>query len=287
MPIPGSQQSGTSRTSQPDLSRSEHTASFLAPAQLAAAQRLTAAQVAKAKGYDISGTDVEQLLADITGGHAQPNRSNRPVADLEVDGVGYSVKTSKLNPVASLPKWQQWLGREISILTSRVSLRDNLPQGKTMFDVRASTLGKRVVEEYNHALEQSRELYGVEKLAVLARLDVPEEQLVRYLYWEEELEPIDNANLIWSDSARASRRAGQSDGQALSRNIRAHFRDQAQASEDRGASAVSWCSNGNQLYKRHEIPANADTWVLPYSMILSRDRVTELILQDIDQQLRG
>jgi hypothetical protein len=129
------------------------------------------------------------------------------------------------------------------------------------------------VDSYNSIIES----YGVERLGVLLRLRVEAERHWRYYYWEEEIEPLNPAALIWSNSER--NQAG-----SWTRNVRAHYRDQI-SGQDRGAAAVSWCSGGSQLYKRHQIPVDADTWIVADAEVLSREEATAAILRAVDERL--
>jgi hypothetical protein len=237
---------------------------------------LTAAQKSKSKGADMSGEQVEELMAEIMGGQVQPGRSNRPVPDLFAgDGTPYSIKTLALTEAASRPEWHQWLGQQVNLPVSRLQPKGALPRGKTLFDTTANALGRRLVSAFNEMIES----YGVERLGVLLRLRVESEKLWRYYYWSEEIEAIDPAALLWRDSEHT--REG-----TWTRNIHAHYRDEISGS-DRGPAALSWCSASSQLWIRHRIPADADTWVVADAEILSREEATAAILQAIDARLLG
>lgn len=250
---------------------SEHVGTYLTSEMLSRARRLTAAQRSKSKGGDLSGEQVEELLAEILGGQVQPGRSNRPVPDLyDAGGTPYSVKTLAIDFAACRPQWTDWLGQQIRLPVTRLHPTGDLPRGRTLFDASPAAIGRRLISAYNSMIEQ----YGAERLAVLLRLRVEGEQLWRYLYWEEEIKPLDPADYRWSDSDRGRE-------ESWTRNLRAHLRDQ---DRDEGA-AISWCSSGAQLYMRHRIADDTDTFVVPDAEVLSREEATAAILRAIDERL--
>lgn len=229
-----------------------------------------AIQKSRSEGADVFGEQLEQILAEIMGGTWLPKRSNRAVADFfDADGVPYSSKTLLLKPVASRPDWRERLGEEVCLPVSRITPSGSLPRGKTLFDASPGAIGDRIVTAYNERLEQ----YGVERLAVTLRLRIEDEQLWRYLYWEEDLTPLHPKQLKWSDSKDAE------DG--WSRNLRASYRDQP----NKSAADLRWTSAGSQLWIRHQIPADADTFVVPDDHVLDRAAGNAAISQRIDEQL--
>lgn len=250
--------------------RSEHSATYLTRSELNRASRMMAIQKSRSEGADVFGEQLEQVLAEIMGGTWFRKRTNRPVPDFwDQDGVPYSSKTLLLEPVASRPDWRDRLGETVSLPVSRIKPTGELPKGKTLFDASARAIGQRVVEAYNASLER----YGVERLAVTLRLRVDEEQLWRYLYWEEDLKPIDPAQLKWTDSKNGE------DG--WSRNLRAIYRGAAA----NGPAALRWTSSGSQLWIRHQIPTDADTFIVPDDHVLDRERGNAAISREIDEQL--
>lgn len=251
------------------IARSEHTATYLSQAELVRAQKLMAIQKSRSEGADIFGEQMEQVLSEIMGGYWPPKRSNRAVADFyDADGIGYSSKTLLLDPVKSRPLWQQRLGEAVCLPISKLTPTGSLPKGKTVLDASPRTIGNRLIEAYNAMLDR----YGVERLAVTLRLRVDEEEHWRYLYWEEDLEPLDPKAYRWANSERST--------EGWTRNLRAVHRD----ADPESAPALNWQSAG-KLWMRHTIPADADTWAVPDSMILDRATGNAAISQAIDSQL--
>lgn len=242
--------------------RSEHTCTYLTQQQLAFAPSATAVQISKAKTSEVSGIQVEELVADIKGGIKPPGNSNRPVSDIWVGDSGYSVKTLKLKPARCRPNWQDWLGQSVLIPTTRISPLGELPKGKTPDTASPAAVGKRLIARYNHNFEQ----YGVEHEAVLLRLRVEAEQLTRFYYWEHPIEALDPSAYRWTESKHT-------EDDQWNRNLRAHLKGSADK-----AAAMTW--NG-VLWVRHEIPANADTWVVPDCNVLTREEASDAIAQAI------
>ena len=248
--------------------RSEHSCTYLTQQQLALAPTATAVQVSKAKTSEVSGIQVEELIADLKGGVKPPGNSNRPVSDIWVGDTGYSIKTLKLKPARCRPNWQDWLGQSVLIPTTRIAPLGDLPKGKTPDTASPAAVGKRLIARYNHNFEQ----YGVENEAVLLRLRVEAEQLTRFYYWEHPIEALAAGDYRWSESERTT------DDQ-WNRNLRAQLKGSADK-----AAAMTW--NG-VLWVRHQIPTDADTWVIPDCNVLTRDEASAAIAQAIQTKLMG
>lgn len=261
------------RATQPSTSqRSEHTASYLTQEELARAGRLLAIQKSRAEGADISGEQMEQCFAEIIGGTWLPARSNRPTPDLwDADGVGYSLKTLQLRPVASKPHWEQRIGEEVKVPITRIKPKGKLPAGKTFLDAGAQSVGNRIVAAFNESLES----YGVERQVFILRLRVEHEQLTRYLCWIEDITALEPKTLKWADSGHGDTEDG------WSRNLRATYRDH----DPKGPADLSWNSSGSQLWVRHEIPEDVDTWVVPDSQVLDRREGNQALARAIDAKL--
>jgi hypothetical protein len=75
---------------------------------------------------------------------------------------------------------------------------------------------------------------------------------------------LDPKNFRWTTTSLDS----------VSHAIRAERRDQS------GTAVITWSSSGCDLYIRHEIPIDADTWVVPFSKVKDRRQTNRLILAD-------
>lgn len=229
-----------------------------------------AIQKSRSQGADVTGEQLEQVLSEIMRGTWLPARSNRAVADFwDQDGVPYSSKTLLLDPCKSRPRWQDWLGHEVSLPISKIRPTGALPRGKTIFTASPRAIGQRVCEAYNASLER----YGVERLAVTLRLRVEDEAQWRYYYWEEDLHPLDYRDYSWADSSDG--------GDGWSRGIRAVKRG-----EDKSKAAdIRWTTDG-QMWMRHQVPMDADIFYLPDSHILDRQEGNQALSEGIDKKIR-
>jgi hypothetical protein len=259
---------------------SEYSPTYMTHEQLARAVDFTIAELAKNQKDEITGRAAERLLADIFKGDLNPEKGNRPVPDLYRSGVPYSIKAIQLRWTASRPRWEDWCGCPVTLLMHRLEPAGLLPRGRTLFDTRVDALGRRLIEEYNSLLAE----YRHDKLAVFARLRSEGEQLRRYLYWEEDLRPLDPADFIWHDRKPSNPSAAKLD-KGKKRNIWAERRDRP-SGEIR--ADLAWCSKGSQLYIRHSIPSDVDTWVVPDAKAISREEATLAILDYVQRkQLQG
>jgi hypothetical protein len=268
MPLAGANRKRSVDVSE--LRPSEYTPTYMSPDTLVRATELTVAELAKNQDAEITGKAAERLLADIFRADLTPEKGNRPVPDLYRHGVPYSIKAIQLRWTASRPLWEDWRGHPVTLLTHRMEPAGLLPRGRTIFDTRVDALGRRLIENYNVILEE----YRHEMLAVFAGLRVESEQLRRYFYWEEELQPLDPADFIWHDRKPSNPAAAKAD-KGKKHNIWAERRDRP-AGEKR--ADLAWCSKGSQLYVRHHIPADVDTWVVPDAKALTREEATTALL---------
>lgn len=239
-------------------SRSEHQATYLTPSQLALAPELMLAEICKAKSRHPSGEAIEEFLADLLGGQLNPHKKNRGVADIFVNGVGFSVKTRALPPAACRPRFTDWLLHEISLKAHWLQPLDNFPRGQNVLNASATVVGRRLCPVYN----EQRESFDVKHKWVVIRLQDDVEQVHRFLVWREEIPPLDPADYKWTTTSRST----------VAHSIKAERRDNP------GTTELTWSSSGCSLFLRHVIPADADTFVVPYSKVKSRKETNCLIL---------
>jgi len=269
--------------------RSEYQYSFLTQKQATAAVELTAIELAMSATGDLWGKAAEALLADITGGEIS-REVNAPYFDIwRPQGkkqIRFSVKTKRLESAHCRPQWQDLIGHSFSIPLCSLQPQQRLPRGRDVFSVKDFALGRRIEEQYNSDLLQSQ----VERIGIIVRGHVDlmcqpdvggenwaEEPQTRFLYWEQDLSPIEPGSLVWRDSP--SSRPG------YSRFLHARSRKRVTAGDTGGADLI-WNGGKERLYARFTIPETVDTWTVPDCMIPSRAEVKRIVGEQIQRRMR-
>jgi hypothetical protein len=269
MPMYGQFVAGSTTTDTVSIAaRSERSCTYLTQPQLAFAVEATAVQMSKAKSVGMNGVQVEELIADVKGGQRPGGDSSRPVSDIWIDGTGYSIKTLQLKPASCRPHWQDWLLQSVSIPTTRRLPLGALPKGKTLDTARPADIGKRLIARLN----DDYQTFAIERQGFLLLLRVEAEQLTRFYYWEQAIEPLDPSAYKWSVSERSM-------DNPYKRNLRADLKESKQ-----DAAAMTW---NRVLWVRHQIPADADTWVVPDCQVLTRDEASDAISLAIRDKMRA
>jgi hypothetical protein len=258
MPRQGSDDVTISRERLRLATRSPHQATYLTREQLDLAPQLTLVEKNKAQSGDIKGTSVEQMLADLLGGQWIPKAK---ACDLIINGVGYAVKTRLLTPPASRPAWTDQLLTPINIKMNWLQPVADFPSGQNILNASATVIGRRLCDAYNQMLVD----YEVERIAFLVRIADDREQVHRYLYWTTDCLPLDPADYRWKTTQKT----------VVSHSIAA-----VRKGADNEGSQLTWASSGCSLFMRHLIPADADTWVVPFSQVKSREQVNRVLLAD-------
>jgi hypothetical protein len=257
----------------------EHTITYMPRSGYREAAELTADYISKAQASDISGTQIEYLMADLFGG---TKRADTPlmIPDLDAGGIPYSVKSRKLKFAQCRPVWENWLGQSEVVPVTSIFPEGPFRGGKSYHEVGDQALGNYVLGEYNNRLQ----LYGHERILLVYRVLFPEQPNIpehwRYFVWWEHLEPLDPKQIRW----RAS--SGSSGGR---RNLAGHHRDQLQRGKDPGAAALSWTEQHNEFWIRYTIPEDADTFIVwtEDDNLLTRAEVDAAIREGRIKKQRG
>lgn len=249
--------------------RSAFSSNYLSPKQRKLLETLLEAEASKAQSRTIPGDAFEEAWAEATGGQRIPARARgqRGPDAYSADGVAYQLKTLGLRPTGARPEGLDWIGQSVVFPLCRVRPQQPLPAGKSIENVSASALGRRVISAYNDASAEW------EKMGFLVRLPVPDLQATHCLYWEEEVEPLSPTDYSWRDSATERLSPWDRNLHAFPRGWRTTL------------PVLSWASGGTQLYGRVAIPEDADLLVINHAMVLSRAQATQAVLAAAHAQL--